>query len=246
MNHKYQHNPRPVYYKSYGQNIEVSERKVSGYLASFGNKDSDGDLIVKGAFAKSIAERGPNSNTARKIAYLYQHDMRDPLGQFTMLKEDNYGLYFEAELDNIPQADRVLEQYKSGTLNQHSIGFQYVFDKMEYEESTQTFIIKEVNLFEGSVVTIGANENTPFMGMKSEILKTELDILKRDTEKFLKSLPTNMEYEARQLISKHIALAENKEPSKDTLIPEKPQINNNETKQAESNLEEAIKNFKLI
>ena len=43
---------RPVVYKSLGGEVEVNDRVVSGYLASFGTKDSDSDIVLKGAFTK--------------------------------------------------------------------------------------------------------------------------------------------------------------------------------------------------
>ena len=70
---------RPVVYKSLGGEVEVNDRVVSGYLASFGTKDSDSDIILKGAFTKSLNERGVGSTTARKIAYLYQHAETDAM-----------------------------------------------------------------------------------------------------------------------------------------------------------------------
>lgn len=212
---------RPVYYKSIGGEISVDSRTVSGYLASFGNKDADHDIILPGAFTKSLNERGVGSNTARKIAFLYQHDMSRPIGQFKVLKEDNNGLYFEAQLDNIPLANDVLAQYKSGTLNQHSIGFRYIKDKMEFNEKEQAFYIKEVDLFEGSVVTMGANENTPFTGFKSDQLESELEQLRRETEVVLKHIPYEEQFKIRQLISKYISLNET-EPVKPTLAEVEP------------------------
>lgn len=213
--HKYKN--RPVVHKSFNTKdlvINMEDRKVSGYLAAFGNVDIDGEMIIKGAFAKSIRERGVNSTTDRKIAYLWQHDTSEPIGRFTELREDDYGLYYEAEIDPIPLGDRVLIQMQSGTLNQHSIGFKYVWDKTETEEidGQEVWVLREVNLFEGSVVTIGANENTPFMGMKNDKIEEEGAVLARETEKLLKKFSPNEEYQIRQLISKHIALAESKEP----------------------------------
>lgn len=213
----------PIVYKSLGGNIEVNSRRVSGYLAAFGMKDSDDDIIVKGAFSKSLRERGPSSTTARKIAFLYMHDITKPIGRFDVLKEDDHGLYFEAELDNIPLANDVLEQYKSGTLNQHSIGFRYIHDKISFDETEKAFLVKEVDLFEGSVVTLGANENTPFLGMKSEQFEGEIEQLRRDTELVLKHIPFEEQYRIRQLISKHIALAKS-EPMKVTPEEVKPQL----------------------
>jgi HK97 family phage prohead protease len=212
---------RPIYYKSFDGQITVSSRKVSGYLASFNNKDADQDIILKGAFTKSLNERGVTSTTARKIAYLYQHDMSRPIGRFTALAEDEKGLYFEAELDNIPLANDVLEQYKSGTLNQHSIGFRYIADKVDYSKSEDTYYIKEVDLFEGSVVTMGANENTPFVGLKADNVGSEVEQLRRETEFALKHIPFEEQYKIRQLISKHISLMET-EPIKITRVKDEP------------------------
>lgn len=42
-------------------------------FANFGNKDSAGDILIKGCFAKSINDRGPGSATNRKIAFVWQH-----------------------------------------------------------------------------------------------------------------------------------------------------------------------------
>lgn len=214
---------RPIYYKSIGGELEVSGRKVSGYLAHFDTKDMDQEIITKGAFQKSIQERGVNSSTPRKIAYLYQHNLDKPIGRFTALVEDQKGLYFEGELDNIPLANDVLEQYKSGTLNQHSIGFLKVRDKSTWSDTEKALILKEVNLFEGSVVTLGANENTPFLGLKSELVESEWEQLSRETEQILKHIPFEEQYKIRQLISKHISLAEI-EPTTVTQITNEPKV----------------------
>lgn len=205
-----QQNSKPIMYKSFGCDIkaEKESRIVSGYLSAFGNKDSDGDILIKGCFSKSLQERGVNSTTDRKIAYLYQHKMDMPIGHFTKLEEDDFGLYFEAYLDKIPLGDQVLEQYSSGTLNQHSIGYRYIWDKIEYDENLDAFIVKEINLFEGSVVTIGANENTPFTGMKTEEIESQKNQLDRETEKVLKGFDYSTAITIRQLITKHIALCQ--------------------------------------
>lgn len=216
----------PVSYKSNGLDIkaDTENRIVSGYLASFGNKDSDEDIILPGAFSKSLQERGVNSSTSRKIAFLWQHDMSEPIGKFLKLEEDEKGLYFEAEVSKIPLGDRVLTQYADGTLNQHSIGFKYIWDKIEYSEESQAYIVKEVNLFEGSVVTMGANENTPFVGMKTDEKEEASKMLDREFETFLKRFSPDEAYKMRQYIHKYTSLLE---PSikKDTLKPKPKQDN---------------------
>ena len=50
-------------------NYNEDSRIISGYAAIFGNVDKAGDLLVKGCFAKSIAERGPESQANDKIIF---------------------------------------------------------------------------------------------------------------------------------------------------------------------------------
>jgi len=185
---------RPVYFKT-AQSFEFdrTKRQVSGYLAAFGNKDSDDDILIRGCFAKSLQDRGVQSTTARKIAYLKYHDFKLPLGRFTTLTEDEKGLYFEAEIDNTALGDETLIQYASGTLNQHSIGYRYIWDKVEYDKETDTYIVKEVNLFEGSVVVMGANENTPFAGFKSQELITKTEEVMNKVNKMVQYIPMVMQ-----------------------------------------------------
>jgi len=215
----------PVVYKSYSttseKDLTVNGRTVTGYLAVFNNKDSDGDILIKGCFAKSLQERGVDSTTGNKIAHLWQHDMKDPLGKYTVLKEDDYGLYFECPYDDIPQANRALKQFQSGTLDKFSIGYCYVWDKMEYDENADAFVCKELELYEGSVVTMAANDMTYFAGLKSEQRADELEILTEEANDAMTGLKPRKRHEIGQLISKFIALAKTKPQSegKEALIP---------------------------
>lgn len=136
-------------------------------FASFGNKDSAGDILIRGCFAKSINDRGPGSATNRKIAFLWQHDRADPIGRVLNIEELEDGAYADVQLSNfdaVPNAKRAWYQLNDGDINQFSFGFQYVWDKMEYDDTDDAFIVKEVILHEISVVTLGCNEQTEYMG----------------------------------------------------------------------------------
>lgn len=198
----------PVHYKDFAFNpngITVTDRTVCAYVAMYGNKDRDDDIIIKGAFAKSIAERGPESEI-KEIAYLWQHDMHEPLGRPLVLEERDAGLYAENFHDAIPQADRALEQQKSGTLKFFSIGYQYIWDKIEYDEEKEAFICKELMLFEESLVTIASNNMTGIVGIKSPELMQYRNELVEKTESFIKSLNPKKQYALRQLIAEHLSL----------------------------------------
>lgn len=147
-------------YKSIAAEIkDVDEVKgiVTGYFSAFGNVDSDNDMIMPGAYTKTLVEN------QKRIKHLWQHDVRYPLSKPTLLKEDSFGLYFESQISKTTYGKDVLQLYKDGVVDEHSVGFRTERKnaKKDYNE------LIELKLYEGSTVTFGANANTPFTGMKA-------------------------------------------------------------------------------
>lgn len=183
-------------------------RKISGYAAVFNSVDKVGDVLIRGCFSKSIAERGPESQANDKIIFLWQHDMREPIGRITELKEDEHGLYFEAEIDDVERGNQTLKQLESGTLNQFSIGFQYVWDKCEYDGERDTFIVKEVILYEISVVSIGCNGETEYLGLKStDDPAAAYEALTKEIDALCKELSIRQREAVQNVIRKAMSLA---------------------------------------
>lgn len=148
--------------------VDAEKHIIRVKFSAFGNKDAAGDILIKGCFAKSISERGPESSTNRKIAFLWQHDMSDPIGKVLAIEEREDGAYADVQLSNfdaVPNAKRAWYQLQDGDINQFSFGYQYIWDKMEYDQEQDAYIIKEVRLHEISVVTLGCNEETEYMGV---------------------------------------------------------------------------------
>lgn len=167
--------------------INEDEHIIEVKFASFGNIDSDRDLLVKGCFAKSINDRGPDSVTNRKIAFLWQHDIKDPIGKILKIEEREDGAYAIIRLsdfDAVPNAKRAYSQLMDEVLNQFSFGFEYVWDKMEYDEEKDAFIIFEVKLHEISIVTMGANEETEFIGEVKNMKSFVKNIKQQDLSKY--------------------------------------------------------------
>jgi len=156
------------------KDIDLKSKRVSGYLSSFGNKDSDGDIIVKGAYTKSIKERKDD------IFFLNQHNWAQPHGKFDEIVEDAKGLYFVSNplIDTTYSMD-TLKLYEAGIIKEHSVGFVTIKD----EVTKDARLIKEIKLYEGSNVTLGANSSTPFTGFKS-MNKKDVDA---ELKKFLKA-----------------------------------------------------------
>ena len=148
------------------KDLDSVTRSVAVYLSSFNNVDSDNDVIKKGAFTKSLKERGIDTNTNRKIAFLRYHDWEHPIGKFTELYEDEKGLFAVAKLGSSTKGEDAWNDYNDGIIREHSIGFQYVEDKVNWIEEKGMandgyYEVKEVKLFEGSAVTFGSNSSTP-------------------------------------------------------------------------------------
>ena len=186
--------------------IAVEENRIiSGYLAVWGEKDDKGTAPIKGAFKKSIQERGPKSLAKQKALFLWFHDLRNPIGQFIELEEDDYGLRFKAAIDEIPEGDRALIQVRNGTLNQFSYGFLYVWDKMHYDEKADTVYMKEIDFWEGSVVSYGSQKET-FAIRSAEQLTAQIEDAAEDLEVFVRELPRLKQMELRQLLTRQSSL----------------------------------------
>lgn len=169
------------------KDLDLSKREVAVYLAKFDNVDADLDVIRKGAFTKSIKERGPESISNRKIAFLRHHDFEQQIGKFQKLEQDDYGLFAVGFLGTSSKGEDALRDYSEGIIREHSIGFQYVADKIKWVDdqtlpSGGFYDITELKLWEGSAVTFGANDMTNVIEvMKSEhkhdfITKTSTEI----------------------------------------------------------------------
>jgi HK97 family phage prohead protease len=145
------------------KDIDLQNRQVAMYVSKFDVIDSDKDLIKRGAFSKSIAERGPKSEGNRKIAFLRYHNWEMQIGKPLEMQEDEYGLFVISQLGNSTIGNDALEDYKDGIIKEHSIGFKYIDDKIKYIETSENegyFEITELALWEYSAVTFGANQYT--------------------------------------------------------------------------------------
>jgi HK97 family phage prohead protease len=126
-----------------------------GLGSVFGNVDSYGDIVVRGAFEKSLA-------THRKAgtlpALLWQHDTHQPIGIYKSMAEVDEGLDLEGQFALEIEKGRdahVLTKMKA--LRGLSIGFTVPKGGMEYDDEKGVTLLKEIDLWEVSVVTFPAN-----------------------------------------------------------------------------------------
>jgi HK97 family phage prohead protease len=145
------------------KDIDGAGRTVVYYGSAFHNKDSDGDVAVPGAYAKTIAENGPKGSG--RIKHLRQHQTQLIIGKITEMSEDSKGLLITSVLTNDSNGKDALALYELD-LFEHSIGYRTV--KQQFDKNTNTNYLQEIALREVSAVTWGANGDTPLVGMKCD------------------------------------------------------------------------------
>lgn len=149
----------------------VSETgEFEGYGSVFGNKDSHADIVVPGAFQKSLSAW---RDKGRLPALLWQHNMSEPIGVYTEMREDDIGLYVKGRLliDDDALAKRAHAHMKAGSLSGLSIG--YVLNDWEYDRDKEAWLLKELELWEVSLVTFPANDEARISNVKSLLERGE-------------------------------------------------------------------------
>jgi uncharacterized protein len=119
----------------------------SGYASLFGEVDLGRDIVVRGAFAGSLASRG-----AAGIRMLFQHDPACPIGVWEEVREDASGLFVRGRLTTeVAKAREVLALMRAGAVDGLSIGFRAVRGRTDAKTGVRRLL--EVDLWEISVVT---------------------------------------------------------------------------------------------
>jgi HK97 family phage prohead protease len=165
------------------KDIDKKEGIVKGYFSAFNVKDSDGDVILPGAFKKSIEERGPNS-TRPRIKWFVDHDPTQVPGVLKELYEDGYGLGYVGKTGTHALGVDFIKMAESGIITEHSHGFRTI--KEEKREDANYML--DLYLMEGSSLKAwGANQYTPLTGVKSEIKAEQIAERIKRLEKFCKN-----------------------------------------------------------
>lgn len=113
--------------------------RFAGYAALFDRIDRGGDIVLPGAFARTLSE-------STEIPLLWQHDPRRPIGAIERVEEDPRGLRVVGQL-----TDRVSEEARllcSGAVGGLSFGY-----RVRLSDGTRPRRLIELDLVEVSLVT---------------------------------------------------------------------------------------------
>lgn len=169
--------------KSFNLKIKAVQEDgfFSGYGAVFGNVDWYNDVILPGAFAKSL-EKWAEKNKMPPV--LWNHNDGEPIGVYTNIYEDEKGLFVEGRLliDDVPRAKSTHALLKAGAIDGLSIGYK---TKKANQQTNGIRELIELDLGEISIVTMPANEESLITSVKSKLEDGELPTLP-EFEKFLR------------------------------------------------------------
>lgn len=136
----------------------------SGYGAIFGNVDLGGDIVLPGAFTKSLAAY---TKSGTQPALLWSHNDASPIGDWTSMEEDSKGLKVSGQLwldDGLPDAQKAYRMMRGTGTKGLSIGYQ---TKISERNQKGERLLKEVDLYEVSAVTTPMNPKATITRVKS-------------------------------------------------------------------------------
>jgi len=159
--------------------------RFSGYLACY-TLDSQGDIIERGAFSKTLGEmrarqqkRAGTPGGRYLFPIFWNHDSDKPIGGFVDAYEDSNGLYVTGEFDlDTELGHTAYSATIKGYVPAMSIGYFPI--KRDYDRNGYRHL-KEVALFEGSVVSVPANPDAIIMEVKTATGKASWPLGARDT-----------------------------------------------------------------
>lgn len=166
MNRKIEYKELPLQIK---RDSMTEDGKFEGYASMFGVVDLGDDVVQRGAFVKSLAERG--------VKLLWQHDMHQPIGVWEEVREDEKGLFVKGRiLQEVQKGKEALALMRAGAIDSMSIGFRTVHSEW-LDDGVRKLI--ELELFEISLVTFPMLPSAKVTDVKS--IETE-----REFERFLR------------------------------------------------------------
>ncbi len=169
----------------------VSSRIIRAYASTW-DVDTAGDKIERGAFLRSIKNRFtlPMQDKGKSdIRFLFQHDPKECIGTIKAIHEDDRGLYVECYISRTKRGDDLLILLKDGAIDKMSIGYIPI----EVEEAGDIRVLKEVDIFEVSVVVFPMNEATDIFEVRSKDMTKVLAKLAKKQE------ATLLDFELKEL-----------------------------------------------
>nr|WP_134679844.1 HK97 family phage prohead protease [Paracoccus ravus] len=131
-----------------GDRLVAAGDRIEGYASLFGLVDQGGDIVVKGAYAASLARLNARGD---KVRMLWQHDPARPIGVWDEIREEAKGLWVSGRLlPEVAQAREAAALLAAGAIDGLSIGYRTISAERDAKGRR---LLSEVELWEVSLVT---------------------------------------------------------------------------------------------
>lgn len=132
-----------------GEELKVEDGvKIEGYASLFGRKDTGGDVVLNGAYQKSLKTLQAKG---RSVKMLWQHDPAQPIGIWDEVREDEKGLFVKGRLlTDLQKGREAVALIGAGAIDGLSIGYRTV---KAQKDGKGTRLLSELELWEVSLVT---------------------------------------------------------------------------------------------
>lgn len=141
----------------------LNDGEFEGHGSIFGNEDLGGDVVMKGAFRKSL-EKHREANSLPQMFWMHKPDQVP--GKWVSMSEDQNGLRVKGVLADTPLGNEIRTLLKMDAVKGLSIGYSTV-DQEWKDDGTR--LLKEVELWEVSVVSLPMNPLAQVAHAKSRL-----------------------------------------------------------------------------
>ncbi len=141
----------------------LTKRQLEGHASTFGNIDLGGDIVMPGAFSRTLAEH-KQAGDLPKMAWM--HDLQQIAGKWTEMAEDDRGLMVKGELADTPLGNELLTLLKMKAFRGLSIGFM---TREADFDSAGNRRLKDVDLLEVSLVSLAMNPLAQVEAVKARL-----------------------------------------------------------------------------
>lgn len=158
----------------------IRENEVEGLASTYGNIDHAGDIVERGAYARTL----DRFNSSKKgMPFLAHHRHDRPIGKIMELRDSDEGLYFKARFSDSHDGQNVRQQFLDGTLDSFSIGYRVIQKQADRVKDRRVLRLKEIALHEISAVTFPCNELAIISAVKGTIAESYSDLSLEDQQR---------------------------------------------------------------
>lgn len=142
--------------------IDEEKGIFEAYVSVFGNVDSYGEVVEKGAFVEWLA-----LHAGRYPKGVWAHDWTEPIIKTLEIGEDDHGLKVKGQFVlEVQRAREIYALMKAGVITDFSFGFRVQEDS--WDEVAKVRRLKKIAIYEYSPVLVGANDQAMLLGVKAD------------------------------------------------------------------------------